>query len=89
MMTLRTSGRIEEGWRRASPWRSHVVHRAGESALEPVAQTLEAVGGCRRSDAGQFKAQSTGLFFQSIFQGSHAFILTDAPTDCRAAISAI
>jgi hypothetical protein len=56
----------------------HVIHRAGEAVVEPVAQTIEPVGVGRRGNAGQLEAQRAGLLFQAIFQGSHASILKRA-----------
>jgi hypothetical protein len=76
----------------------HVIHRAGEAVVEPVAQTIEPVGAGRRGNAGQLEAQRAGLLFQAIFQGSHASILKRArparsaskgSLNCRRTISAI
>ena len=49
----------------------HVIHVAGEAAVEPIAQAVEAVGRPRRGDADKIKAENAGLQISSEVQAIH------------------
>src|SRR5947209_2755297 len=56
----------------------HVVHLAGKTALEPILKTREAVSRAGGSNAGPFKTQSMGLFFDACFE-RHGMTKDKAP----------
>ena len=53
----------------------HVGHFAGEAAIEPVAQPIEAVGRPHGGDPDEIEAERAGVLLQAALQRFHASML--------------
>ena len=57
----------------------HVLHLARKTLIEPGLQGIEAVGWCRRRNAGELEAEFECMFFDTCRQSIHAFMITLPP----------